>query len=306
MPPRSMVCILSLLLGTGCSLRKAALDRVGDALAQGGGTFASDPDPDLVRDATPFALKTVESLLDARPRHPGLLLAAASGFAQYARAFVQDEADYAEAGDPARAAHLRRRAKALHLRARAYGLRGLDVALPGFSAGLATDPDRTLARAGRAQVPLLYWTAAAWASAFSLDVSDAALASDQARIEGLLDRALALDPTWNGGALHAFRGAWEAAHLQAGGSAANARRSFQEALRLSGGLDAATHVALAESLDLEAQDRRAFEGHLREALAVDPDRDPARRVAILVAQKRARWLLTRMNDLFLDAPETPP
>lgn len=297
---RATVFLLSVLLTTGCSIKKVALDRAGDALAGTGDAWASDGDPDLVRDATPFALKSLESLLEARPGHRGLLLAAASGFTQYAHAFLQDEADYQEAKDPALAAHLRRRAKGLYLRARDYGLRGLEVQLPGFR----KDPDP--ARAGKAQVPLLYWTAAAWASAFALDVTDSRLSSDQGLIERMLDRALALDPEWNGGALHAFRGTWEAGHLQAGGTAARARAHFAEALRLSNGQDASVHVALAEALALEAQDRPAFEAHLKDALAVDPDREPGRRLAVLVAQKRARWLQGRAADLFLDEPEKTP
>jgi len=297
---RTTAIFLSVLLTTGCSIKKVAVDRVGDALAGTGGAWASDGDPDLVRDATPFALKTLESLLEARPEHRGLLLAAASGFTQYAHAFLQDEADYLEAKDPAQAAHLRKRAKGLYLRARDYGLRGLDAELPGFR----KDPDP--ARAGKDQVPLLYWTAAAWAAAFALDITDSRLSADQALIERMLDRALALDPAWNGGALHAFRGTWEAGHLQAGGTAARARAHFAEALRLSGGQDASAHVALAETLALEAQDRKAFDAHLKDALAVDPDQDPGRRMAVLVAQKRARWLQGRAADLFLDEPEKIP
>ena len=48
------------------------------------------------------------------------------------------------------------------------------------------------------------------------------------------------------------------------------------------------------------QSRPAFEETLKKALAIDPDAAPGFRLANLVAQKRARWLLSRAGDLFLD------
>jgi len=44
--------------------------------------FASDDDPELVREAVPFSLKLIESLLEQSPQHRGLLYAASSGFTQ--------------------------------------------------------------------------------------------------------------------------------------------------------------------------------------------------------------------------------
>jgi len=299
--------MLALALSAGCSIQRVAVDRIGDALAQGGSAYGADEDPDLVRDATPFALKSLEALLAESPGHKGLLLAACSGFTQYAHAFIQDEADYIEAADPAQAAHLRGRAKKLYLRARGYGLRGLEAALPGFAAQLRRDPAAALARAGRDQVPLLYYTGAAWASAFALDLSDSALATDQTVIEQLMRRALVLDPGWDGAAVPEFFIAWEAAHALSGGSVAAARGHFQEVVRRTNGLRASAYVTLAESVALQAQDRAEFQALLRSALAVDPDAVPSQRVANLVAQRRARWLLGRTSELFNepeDAKET--
>ena len=82
-----------------CSVKRIAVNKLGNALASGGTTFTSDEDPELVRDALPFSLKLIESLLAESPRHRGLLLAAASGFTPYAYAFVQEEADEIQDSD---------------------------------------------------------------------------------------------------------------------------------------------------------------------------------------------------------------
>jgi predicted anti-sigma-YlaC factor YlaD len=48
------------------------------------------------------------------------------------------------------------------------------------------------------------------------------------------------------------------------------------------------------------QDRKEFTGLLDAALAVDPDAAPQYRLANIVAQRRARWLLARIDSLFLE------
>jgi predicted anti-sigma-YlaC factor YlaD len=57
---------------------------------------------------------------------------------------------------------------------------------------------------------------------------------------------------------------------------------------------------LAETAAVAAQDRAGFERLLREALATDPDRFPDERLSNLLAQKRARWLLSRADELFVE------
>jgi hypothetical protein len=122
-----IVSALVCALVSGCSFRKIAVNKLGDALAAGGTTFASDDDPELVKAAVPFSLKLMESLLAENPKHAGLLFATASGFTQYAYAFVQQDADEMEDTDLSAATAMRARARKLYLRARNYGLRGLEA-----------------------------------------------------------------------------------------------------------------------------------------------------------------------------------
>ena len=297
----------TLLLGTlllpGCSIRKIAVNSFANALAAGGDGYASDDDPELVAGAIPFGLKTMESLLAETPRHEGLLLATASGFTQYSYAFVQAEADYVEAKDLARATALRARARKLYRRALRYGLRGLEVRHPGFEAGLRSDAlrEKTLASASKADVPLLYWTGAAWGAAISLSKEDAELTADQGLVEALEKRALALDETFGQGSIHDFFIAYDGGRPPAaGGSAARAREHFERAVALSSGKRVAPFVSLAETVSVGAQDRAEFDALLKKALAVDPDAVPELRLANTVAQRRAAWLLGRADDLFLE------
>jgi len=284
-----------------CSVRKWAAGKLGDALASGGTTYASDDDPELVGDALPFALKTIEGLLEATPRHRGLLLSAASGFTQYAYVYLALEADYVEDADLARARHLRDRAMGLYRRALEYGMRGLEVDHPGFRQALGEDARAALSGMKKADVPMLYWTSAAWSLAISLDSTDAAMAVNLPLAEGLMHRALELDPSYGDGVIHDYYISYEGARAgAAGGSIDRAREELAKSLELAKGRRAAPYLAFAESVSVGQQDRKEFTELLDAALAVNPDVAPEYRLANVVAQRRARWLLSRIDDLFVE------
>ena len=286
---------------SGCSLQKAAVDAAGSAIAGGGSNYAREEDPELAAAAAPFGLKTVESFLDISPRNEGLLLSAAAGFTQYSYAFVHCEADYAEAKDLTRATELRTRAKKLYRRALGYGLRGLEVRHPGFPERLRASSATAVLDLQKRDVPLAYWTLASWGAAISLSKGDPELTADQGIVEALARRALALDEGFSFGAIHDFLIAFDGGRpASAGGSASRAKEHLERAVALSFGRRAAPMVTYAESVLVAAQSRAAFEELLKKALAIDPDQEPDFRLANLVAQKRARWLLSRAGDLFLD------
>jgi len=302
--PFSAVLGCAVLLFTGCTtLKRTAVNKLGDALAGGGTAFSADDDPALIRDAAPFSLKMMESLLAETPSHRGLLLAAASGFTQYGYAFVQQDADELESTNVAAANALRDRARRLYLRARDYGLRGLGVTHADFSTHLRTDPRAAVATCTTADVPMLYWTAASWVAAVAIKKDRPDLIADLPLIEALIDRALVLDETFDHGAIHSFLINYEMARTGATGRPeARATAHFDRAVALGGGQQASPLVAFAEAVCIDRQDRARFEALLREALAIDADAQPPSRLVNLIMQRRARWLLTRTDDLFLTPP----
>jgi predicted anti-sigma-YlaC factor YlaD len=290
------------MLGQGCSIKRMAVNKVGDALAGGGTTFASDDDPELVKAAVPFSLKLMESLLNENPRHEGLLLATGSGFTQYAYAFVQEDADETEDKDLAVAEAMRGRARRLYLRACNYGLRGLEVRHKGFEKALRANPKSAVTAATAKDVSLLYWTALSWAAAISLSKDNPDLISEMPCVEAMMDRALALNEAFDCGAIHTYFITYEMSRSGGTGDpAARARQHFERAVALSGGQQAGPMVSFAEAVCVQKQDLKEFESLLKQALAINPDAKPEWRLANLVMQRRAKWLLSRTDQLFLRA-----
>ena len=293
--------LLAAALLPGCSIKTMAVEAVADAMAQSGSSYAADDDIAFVGLASPFGLKTTEGLLEEVPDHRGLLLAAARGFTQYAYVYIEQPANEIEEIDVDLAYAERTRARQMYLRARDYGLRGLEAAHPDLVKSIHVDPDDALSTTTADDVALLYWTAAAWASAISLGKDDPALVADLPAVEAFIKRAYALDEAFDDGAIHTFLISFEMS--QSGlrdGAAARARRHFDRAIELSEGLQAAPYVAFAEAVTIAEQNRSEYRRLLAQALVIDVDARPEWRLANLVMQRRARWLLAHTDDVFLE------
>ena len=218
------------------------------------------------------------------------------------------EAEVLTEVDMGRARALRQRARNLYLRGARYGFRALERNHPGLERALVTDPTAAAARVDPKRrtrdVPLLYWTAAALGLAISVALDDAALLARLPEVEALIDRALVLDEAWDSGSLHQFKVTLAGGTSGRSGDRATLEAHYTRALELSKGGRAGLFVAYAEAVALPAQDKPGFQALLERAIAVDPDLRPRERLATLVSQRRARWLLGRIDDLILS--EEPP
>jgi hypothetical protein len=296
---QACACAAVLALSAGCSLKTMAVKTVANTLADTGDVFTRDDDPELIRDATPFALKLYESLLESVPTHVPLLIATCGSFTQYGYAFLEAEADSLDASRRADAIALRERALKHYLRGRGYCLRAADARFgKGTSAALLQDPAAAVAKARKDDVPLLYWTAASWGAAISLGIDRPDLAVDFPTVRALADRALALDPQWNRGSIHELMITLDSLPEALGGNPARAREHFKTAVDIQKGLSPGPYVSLATGVAVPMQDRAEFERLLKEALAIDPEKDPSNRLVILVTQRRARVLLDRADEKF--------
>jgi hypothetical protein len=276
-----------------------AVKTVANTLSDTGDVFTRDDDPELIRDATPFALKLYESLLESVPTHVPLLVTTCGGFTQYGYAFLEAEADGLSGSRRAEAVALRERALKHYLRARGYCLRAIDSRFgKGTSEALLQDPAVAVGKARKDDVPLLYWSAASWGAAISLGIDRPDLAIDFPTVRALADRALALDASWNKGAIHELMISLDSLPEAIGGNPARAREHFKTAVEIQKGLSPGPYVTLATGIAVPAQDRAEFERLLKEALTIDPEKDPSNRLVILITQRRARVLLDRVDELF--------
>jgi predicted anti-sigma-YlaC factor YlaD len=286
---------------TACSIKTFAVNKLGDTLsAPGPSVYTTDDDPELIRAALPFSLKTLESLLQTSPNHKGMLLTACSGFTSYANAFVQLDAEALESTDYNESERLKARARRLYLRGRDYCMRRVELKRPGLRAALSADPATALGTV-KYDVDELYWLGASWGSAIAVGVDQPDLVADFPVVRTLMEKALSIDEDFADGAIHEVFITIDGMSPSMGGDAARARTHFERAVELSKGKSASAYVAMAASVAQPAQNRAEFDQLLEKALAVNPDDVPDIRLATLIAQKRARILQSRVDELFTAA-----
>jgi predicted anti-sigma-YlaC factor YlaD len=297
---RFLLACACLTVFSGC-IKKIALGAVAGSLSsQDSGGFAREDDPELVRDSLPVIIELMQQIHDSLPSHHQLTVALARALTSYAAGFLAPEAERLEDKDVESAKPIRRRAKKLFMRAREFGLTALDEAAPGLKRALLDgkrdEAKNLLARIKKADMPALYWTGAAWGEAVSMAKDDMALVGELPMVVMLMQRALELDESWDEGSIHEFFITWDASQ---GAGKDKAKEHFKRAVELSHGKKMGDFVTYAEAIDVDGQDKKDFTNQLDKVIAFDVDSDPDHRLVNVLAQRRAKWLLSRIDDLFV-------
>lgn len=301
--------VVAVLLVTGCSINRLAVKAISGVLTGGGGAgaFGRDDDPELVGDALPFALKLYESLLDADPGNPELLLATGSAYTMYAYAFVQAPAELLPDDELDRQNAEIRRARKLLLRARDFVFRALEIKYPGrfmkfvnreLTAGADGAGELDFARSR--DIDYFYWAAASWMAAVSAAQFDLSLIVTVPKAIALARKVLSWDDGYGAGSVHDLLVSYYGAGLDPDPQwKARAREHYERALELSGGRRAGMHLSYAMAVAVPEQDVEGFTALMGKALSVDLDADPDGRLENVIAQRRARWLLGNIEKYFL-------
>ncbi len=260
--------------------------------------YLSEEDPELIRAALPFLLKTIESIIEADPEHRDALVFANTGFVLYATAFLRHDAALAEWEDYELARDLNNRALRMYLRARDFGSRVVELKHPGMNARLVTEPSTAVTAFEIDDVEALYYLGGAWILGISLGLDQPALVADLPTARALMDRAIELDEDYNRGSLHTAFITLESVGDALGGSYVKAREHFERAVELSEGLDAGPYVAMALGVSVAEENRQEFIELLEAAVAIDIEEEPSNRLLNTLSQQQARMLLSHVDDLF--------
>ena len=296
-----MALLAVLVAGPACGpIKGMALKSVAKTLSETGTTISSHNDPDTIEAAIPFTLAMYESLLDSLPKYEPLLTATCSIYTQFAFGFIAPKAEALQWDEFEQSKELNERALRLATRGKDFCWRGLEVEFKGVSAALKSNPGTALRKAKRKHVPLLYWSAASLGAAISSGgLNHPELLNQWPTVRVLAERALQLDEAWNKGALHELMITVESQGETLGGSEERARKHFARAVELQEGLSPGPHVALAMGVVKNKENRAEFEKLMKQALSIDPEKNPTQRLIVLITQKRAKMLLDHIDYLFV-------
>ena len=301
---RSILCcaaLASLLFFTGCSVKKIAVNSFADALGAGAGTtFTAESDLELIEGALPFSLKTMEALLEKTPRHKGLCLSLAQCYMLYGYAFCELKAEEVKDRDFGQYQHLRDRAKLFYQRAYGYARRGLELSSPGYAKTCAANCVDAVRFVDKKEcIPYLYWAGAALAKWITLAKTDPAAAGRLPEAAACMQRALELGPDFDNGSIYEFFISYEARGAVMGGDLKKAAENFKKAEALAAGRKLSPWLTYVESCSIPSQNKKEFDEYIQKILAFNLDSCPRNRLVNAIAQKRARYLMQKKDDLFI-------
>ncbi|MFI3257515.1 MAG: TRAP transporter TatT component family protein [Spirochaetales bacterium] len=310
------VCIISMMLLASCQtmVMNAVSDSLSGANKNGVApkkvadndmmtVLTGEEDPVLMAGFFPTALKLYDIMLAQNPEHQGLATMTGSLYVMYANVFVQANADMLDVTDYILQQSELQRAKLHYLRGRTYGFQAFDGRYPGFSdALLSGDEDRiatALEQLTTDDVNAAYWLGAGWLGAFSVDPLDTSLLRTTGGAVALLEKAAALDPDYSDGAIWDILTAFYASTGDFGGDMERAYFTSEESFRVSGGKSPSPYVTYATAFCVPQEDIDGFVEYLNAALAINPDDNPSTRLATIITQQKAAWLLENIDDYFI-------
>jgi hypothetical protein len=276
---RRLACgALCAALASGCSV-------IGKRAADTLSTIVLDQnDPELVTSGLPGYLLFVDGLITQHPDNVNLLSAGAQLFAVYGSRFATPE-----------------HAIALTAKARRYGERAICLTHKPACSWSGTDYDTFVAELGkveRKQIDALYAYAVGWLGNLQATSEDWGAVADLPRVEAVLQRALALDETYEHGAIHGYLGILGSLRPPAlGGKPDEARAHFERAIELSAGKDLSVKVEYARRYARLVFDQELHDRLLNEVLN-SPAEAPKLTLFNVLAKKEAEGLLATSKEYF--------
>lgn len=279
--------LLIIFFLSGCSMQKLAVRSMSGILENSLVALYEEPDLELAQKAIASDIKLLEGLIKTDPNNEKLLLMAAQGFGSYALGFIEDK-------NPDRA-------KNFYLRGRNYGLRILNKNKSYRKAEKSNldEFEKTLKKFGRDDVPAIFWTAYNWAGWINLNFSDPAALADLPRVQLLMQRVIELDDSYFFGGAHLFFAINFAMRPpMLGGDLEKAKIHFDRCFELSNFQFLLPYVYFAQHYLTRQFDEEEFKYILQKVIAAPIDILPEHQFPNAIAQRKAKMLLERVDDLF--------
>ncbi|MGR9114209.1 MAG: TRAP transporter TatT component family protein [Gammaproteobacteria bacterium] len=269
---------LSMLSGCVTSTLYDLSDSIADAILD-------QNDVGIVRDGLPAYLLMTDSLIEKNPEDFGLLVSGAKLYAFYASNLVTDNT----------------RSRKLTERARDYAQRALCIKKPALCQIETLTFDafaQRLQQFDRDALNELYAYGTAWAAWLQAHSRDWHAIADRPKIEGIFERILELDESFDAGRVHYYLGLMRSQLSPAlGGTPEIGKGHFERAIALSRGQDLAVKVALARNYARMVYDRDLHDRLLQEVLKADPN-VPGLTLSNTMAQQEAQQLLDDSANYF--------
>jgi TRAP transporter T-component len=244
-----------------------------------------EKDLKLVQDGAPSYLLLIEGFINSNPTDKNNLVLGIQLFGAYSSAFVKDEA----------------RGKIFAEKSKTWALMLLRT-YPFFKSN-EKKPfdiyDKAINAFGKRDVNYIFWAANAWIMWIVSNADNPDALIELPKAKALIDKIYKLDDTFYFGAPHLFYGLFYSfIPKEIGGDLNKAKEEFDKAFMISKGKILSMKVAYAMYYCKAKYDKDEFKKTLTEVINTDIDKYPDQRLLNAFAQKEAKELLDKIDDLF--------
>ncbi|MBI4373363.1 MAG: hypothetical protein HY542_00655 [Deltaproteobacteria bacterium] len=301
-PGRFLFIGLIFLLGTSCSMARAASNLTSNILKEGSPVFEEEQDVEVAEQTGLAMIKTLEVFHHQNPKNKNYLLLLSKSYGTYGFGFLENRLLQYEQKDPERYKVYLERAKLFYSRGKNYGLQLIEREdkdlRKAIDQGLGPLKG-ALAGVGKSDAAMIFWTALSWGNYVNLTKDEVRSVSDLAIVEVMMARVLELDPGFFYGGPHLFYGVYYASRpTMLGGNPEEAKKHFEEASKSSEGRFLLPYVLQAQFLAVQTQDRNLFNDLIGKVESGDPNAMPEQKLANMLAKERVRYLRDREKELF--------
>ena len=287
---------------SSCAINKMAMNAISQTLGEAGmRAFSKDDDPQLVKEAFPFALKLIEILVESDPGNHEIKATAGTLFIIYSNLFVQTPAKMLDYTEWREQSEMYARARRLYMRGGNYLIKSLEtkykIKIDLF------DPKTVEFNYKKEDVGTLYWLGAGLMSAITIDFTDPQFAPFRDTAARIMFIAYELDPDYSDGVLHEYFLMFYASMPEGmGGSLEKAKYHYARAVELSQGRKISPYIAYATTISIHNQTKEGieeFKKMLENAILFDINKYPENRLENTINREKAIWLLENIDNYFL-------
>ncbi|MFO0723340.1 MAG: TRAP transporter TatT component family protein [Myxococcota bacterium] len=288
-----LLIVLPLSLGsTGC-IKSMILNGQIAGTRQASGAFDTMDDYEIAGRAAASGLVQFEGMHKLAPGNTDALFMLTKAYTGFAFGFIEDEMERAEDdSDSSGAAYHRQRAINAYNRAVNYGLELLGHTAEGFDAAKVDEAtlkawlERSFTSADDAGA--LFWTGYAWMARTGVMKDDAEMVANLWMGVAMIERSVALDPTYNNGLGKVALGAYHA--RSAAAEMDEAKALFEDVIAKTEGKALVAQLNYATRYACAKADAALYTKLLRQVIDSKED-EPSLRLTNTIAKRRAkRWL----------------
>ncbi len=286
---RCAIILVVMISITSCSMRRMATTMTAGIVGDGMKAVESEQDLWIAKQSIIPLVKVLEVLNEGDPGNPEFLGLMAKVYGNVAFGFFEPK--YLAGKDKE---VWRGRVERFYQKGYQAGTVSLEDRFGKGVSGPVMDFESAISGAKEKDLSVLFWTAfdlGNWVNLYRGDVTKVALLP---KVTAMVDRVVAVDPSFGFGSAKAFQAAMLASRPKMlGGNPEKARGIFEEAIAMTDGKYLMSKVMFAEWYAIPMKDAALKKRLLTEVIDADPMALPEQVLANKLAQERARLLLGR-------------